>query len=378
MRVKFNVTSILVFNWRDVQNPNAGGAELYTQEIFSRLVKTFGFKVTLFTSMFEGAEPNVRIDGIEVIRRGGRYSVYGEAKAFYNQQKEEFDIVIDEINTRPFLTPKFVKASCPIVAIIHQLAREYWWYQTPFPINALGYYFLESYWLKNYVGIPTVTVSNSTFAELKDRGFSKLTIIQNGVSVTPLKSLPAKGKTFTAVFVGRLSKVKRPEDAIKAFLMANLGTDARLILVGDGELRAKLSRKYSRRTNVIFVGHVHQEAKEEIMEEAHIHIAPYIREGWGNTIMECAALGTPTIGYAVPGLVDSIIDKTTGFLVPKLDISALSERIGFARRSPDELERLAANGLDRARQFSWDKSAGAFRDLIENTLEGKGHLPRQN
>src|SRR5207302_1905108 len=63
---------ILIFNWQDIRNPLAGGAEVHLHEIFSRIAR-MGHEVTLFCSSFRGAEAEETIDGIRVIRRGGRH-----------------------------------------------------------------------------------------------------------------------------------------------------------------------------------------------------------------------------------------------------------------------------------------------------------------
>ena len=73
--------NILWFNWRDIRNPDAGGAEVFTHQVAKRLVK-MGFEVTLFTSKFEEAKRQEEIDGINVVRHGNRYSVYRKAKAY--------------------------------------------------------------------------------------------------------------------------------------------------------------------------------------------------------------------------------------------------------------------------------------------------------
>ncbi|MCJ7430836.1 glycosyltransferase, partial [Candidatus Bathyarchaeota archaeon] len=131
---------ILVFNWRCWLNPEMGGAEVFTREILKRWTEA-GHKVTLFTSSFKDGKGNEVVDGVDIIRDGGMYSVYWKAKEYYNKffSKQDYDIVIDEINTRPFLTPKFIRKGEKIVALIHQLAREYWFYETPFPISYFGY-----------------------------------------------------------------------------------------------------------------------------------------------------------------------------------------------------------------------------------------------
>ncbi len=69
------------------------------------------------------------------MRRGGRLGVYRAARRFWSSDgRGAFDVVVDEINTRPFLTPRWVRDT-PIVALIHQLAREIWFDETPFPVS---------------------------------------------------------------------------------------------------------------------------------------------------------------------------------------------------------------------------------------------------
>jgi len=153
---------ILWLNWKDLGNPAAGGAEVFTHEVCKRLLEYDGVdSITLFTSAFEGSREEELMDGVRIIRRGNKYSVYREAKKYYQKNDHQFDIVIDEINTKPFNTPSFVKGK-PIFAIIHQLAREFWFYETRFPLNYLGYYFLEKRWLSRYRNIMTITVSESS------------------------------------------------------------------------------------------------------------------------------------------------------------------------------------------------------------------------
>ena len=62
---------ILVINWQDIRNPLAGGAEVQFHEVFRRIAAA-GHSVTLYCSLFEGALNEEVLDGIRIIRRGGR------------------------------------------------------------------------------------------------------------------------------------------------------------------------------------------------------------------------------------------------------------------------------------------------------------------
>ena len=136
---------ILWFNWRDIRNPEAGGAEVYTHEIMRRLIKR-GYNMTLFTSRFKGCQLNETIDGVDIIREGNKYTVYKQAKKYLQTYSHHYDLIVDEINTVPFFVPKVVREK-PVIAVIHQLAREFWFYETKFPLNYIGYHYLEKKWL---------------------------------------------------------------------------------------------------------------------------------------------------------------------------------------------------------------------------------------
>jgi glycosyltransferase involved in cell wall biosynthesis len=221
-----------------------GGAEVFTHEIGKRWVKA-GHEVTLFTSEFPDCRHDEVLDGVRVVRSGGKYSVYSRAQKYYRRyfSKEDFDLIIDEVNTRPFFTPKFVNNGEKIVGLIHQLAREYWFYETPFPISYIGYYFLEDRWLRNYVDVPMVTVSESTRKDLLNLGFKKVFVVSEGLNFKPFDNVPKKENYPVAVYVGRLKQAKRPDHAVKAFRnVRNSIPEAELWIIGDGSFKGDLMR----------------------------------------------------------------------------------------------------------------------------------------
>lgn len=356
---------ILIMNWRDIKNPAAGGAELFTQEVAKRLVER-EYKATIFSSMFDGCQRKEIIENVEIVRSGRKYSVYNKAKNFYLKHENEYDLVIDEINTRPFLTPKYVKNK-PIVALIHQLAREYWLYETPFPISYVGYYFLEKNWLSKYVDTTTMTVSESTKRDLVKLGFTKVHVVTQGLSVKPLKKIPKKAEKPTILFVGRLKKAKFPGHAIKSFKMIKQKIpDAQLWIVGDGYLRKRLERNSCEET--IFFGKVSDELKFELMRKAHILVVPSIREGWGLVVTEANAFGTPAVAYNVPGLRDAVKNMETGILVPFSGIGELAESIMKLLADEKLLSNIQANALQWSKHFCWDKTAQEVDNIIRSAM----------
>ena len=117
--------SILIYNWRDLAHPNGGGAEVWTHKVASAWVR-FGHVVTIFCAGVDGHPEIEDIDGVRYVRRGNRHSVYRLARRYYRREcRGRFDLVIDEVNTRPFGCASWVRDT-PVVAVVHQLAREVW------------------------------------------------------------------------------------------------------------------------------------------------------------------------------------------------------------------------------------------------------------
>jgi len=348
-----------------------GGAEVFTYEIAKRWVES-GNEVTLFTSEFPNCKKEEEVDGVRIVRSGGKYQVFWNAKRHYRKyfSKEDYDVVVDEINTRPFFAPKFVNNGEKIVALIHQLAREYWFYETPFPISYIGYYFLEKRWLRDYVDVLTVTVSESTKQDLLELGFSRVFVVSEGLNVKPLKMIPEKEKYPIVVYVGRLKRAKRPDHAIKAFkIIKKTVPEAELWVIGDGPFKEDLEKMACE--GVRFFDNLNNFERRERIKKSWVLVNPSVREGWGLNIVEANALGVPAVAYSVHGLRDSIKDLETGLLTKAGDIVDLASRTVTILKNQMLRERLSRNALNHATEFSWDKTAEEFINIVKQRLDKK-------
>ena len=356
---------ILWLNWRCWLNPAMGGAEVFTREVAKRWVES-GHEVSLFTSQFSGSKSEEIVDGIDIVRAGGMFSVYRQAKKFYANRfrSQNFDVVIDEINTVPFFAPKFIRNNEKVMALIHQLAREYWFYEMPFPVNYLGYHFLENRWLKQYVDVPTVTVSESSRKDLADLGFKHVSIIPEGLNFEPLNVLPLKDSKPVVVFSGRLKRAKRPDHAIKAFeIVREKIPDAELWVFGDGPYRRNLER--ISRPGVSFFGNLENAQRRALLKKSWVLMVPGLREGWGLNIIEANALGLPAVAYDVPGLRDAVKGET-GLLAESGNIEDLASKTISILLDSSLREKLSLNALNYSKQFNWTKTADEFMKRINN------------
>jgi len=355
---------ILIFNWRCWLNPEMGGAEVFTREVAKRWVEA-GHEVTLFTSEFPNSKREEILDGVMVVRAGGKYSVYWKAKEYYGKRfsNENYDVVIDEINTRPFLTPKFVNGGEKIVALIHQLAREYWFYETPFPVSWIGYHFLEERWLRNYVDVPTVTVSESTRQDLIVLGFKVVFVVPEGLNFKPLDRVPEKEGHPVVAYVGRLTRAKRPDHTVKAFrIVKEKVSEAELWIIGDGYFRKDLEKIAT--GGVKFFGSLSNVERRELVKRAWVLVNSSVREGWGLNVLEANALGTSCVAYDVAGLRDSVKNDETGLLAGAGSIEDLADKIVTVLKDAALRQRLSVNSLDHSRRFRWDQCAEAFLKVI--------------
>ena len=109
--------------------------------------------------------------------------------------------------------------------------------------------------------------------------------------------------------------------------------------------------------------------KLKLIEKLNWIIAvPGVREGWGQVVTDANALGTPAVGYNIPGLRDSIKHGYNGLLVDD-NPKALAD--GMVKiLSDDKLrEKLSRNAIEWAKQFNWDRSAEEFERLIKTIVD---------
>jgi glycosyltransferase involved in cell wall biosynthesis/O-antigen/teichoic acid export membrane protein len=364
---------VLLVNWRDVEHPDAGGAETFAQEVGRRWVEQ-GHEVTLLSSGFPGGPPVAEIDGVRV-RRLGRLRT-GSFHALVQRELARvrgFDFVVESINTIPFLTPVWRRRLPPTIALVHQLAVDVWDAELPRPMAHVGRR-VERTLLQLYREAAVVAVSESTRADLVDLGFSNVRVVPPGLDEPPdVRDLP-KEPAPTFLFVGRLAANKRPTHAVAAFrtLKEKLPL-AQLWVVGSGPLEREL--RETAPPDVTFFGRVSREELFTRMARAHGLLVPSIREGWGLVVVEANSVGTPAVGYDIPGLRDSIRAGETGLLSPAGDVEALAGEACSLLADAERYGRMREAAIAWAGRFSWDATAMKLLDIA--ALEHSRHASMQ-
>lgn len=355
--------NLLVMNWQDRLNPQAGGAETHLHEVFGRLAAA-GNRVTLLVSGWPGAKPREIVDGMEVHRVGGRYTYNLTAPGYYRRvlRRRNFDLVVEDLNKVPLFTPFWVRQ--PLVLLVHHLFGETAFEEAPWTIAAATW-LLERPIGRVYRRVAVEAVSESTRNDLVSRGLpaESIVVIPNGVDLELYSPDPAEPKFEepTLLYLGRLKQYKRVDLILRALaLLRDEGVHARLIIAGQGDAADDLRRLRSElglEDRVEMPGFVGEELKRNYFRRAWIHLLTSPKEGWGITNLEAAACGTPTIASDSPGLRDSVVDGVTGYLVPHGDVRALADRIRELLEDTELRERLGEQAREFADGFSWDRAA---------------------
>ncbi|MBT8477366.1 MAG: glycosyltransferase family 4 protein [Gemmatimonadetes bacterium] len=366
---------ILVVNWQDRLNPEAGGAEVHLHEIFGRLVSR-GHEVTLLVSGWEAAPPEAIVDGMRVVRRGTRYSFPLHVRSGYRSitaNQEPFDVLVEDINKLPLFTP--VWTNLPVVGLVPHLFGSTAFQQESIPVAATVWA-AERLMPATYRNRNFVVISESTAADLAERGFQvdRIHVSYPGIDHAVFTPAPVRAQEPTVVYVGRLRRYKGIDLVIQAVaLLAAKGKGVRLLIVGQGDDAARLERiaeKLGLGNSVSFRGFVPEQEKVEILRSAWVNVYPSPKEGWGITNVEAAACGTPSVASDSPGLRESVLDGQTGFLVEHENVDAWARALERLVEDPGLRERMGAKALEHSGRFTWEATTEELEGILQMSASG--------
>ena len=369
---------ILLVNWQDIDNPQAGGAEIHLHEIFGRLAQR-GHEITLLCGGWRGAGLRAHIDGMDVHRVGIRQTFGALAYPYYRRTfaRGGWDLLLEDINKMPLYTPlwrarrsaalvphlfggtAFLELSAPLAAAV-------WISERP-----LG---------RVYRHVPFEAISESTRDDLVERGIPRenVAVIYPGVdteSYTP--NTNHRSPTPTFAYLGRLKKYKGVHHVIDAF--ARLAhRDATLEIAGAGDYRSaleQLAHSLDLGERVRFLGRISEPEKLALLRRAWGLVFASPKEGWGITNLEAAACATPVVASNSPGIRESVRHGETGFLVPHGDAAAMAAAIDRLAASRALVEQLGQNARRFAESFTWERAADETERHLTSIVAGMGGGP---
>jgi glycosyltransferase involved in cell wall biosynthesis len=356
--------------WRDLDDPEAGGSEVHAATV-AGLWAEAGIEVTMRTSEAPGLPRTIERDGYRVVRRGGRYLVFPQAAlAEMTGRAGPRDGLVEIWNGMPFLSPVWSRG--PRAVWLHHVHAEMWQMTLPEPLATMGRLFERRVAPPFYRRTPVVTLAESSRRELVDElGFPEERV---HVVAPGLDPRFGPGGTRSAsplvVAVGRLTPVKRFHLLIEALAEVKRDIPAlEAVIVGEGYERPLLEARVSELGAASWIqlpGRLDDADLVDLYRRAWLLAASSIREGWGMTITEAAACGTPAVATRISGHADALVDGVSGVLV---EPDRLAGALTHLLRDDAERLRLGKGAREHAEQLTWEATAiGTLRVLADEAL----------
>ncbi|MFF8955380.1 glycosyltransferase family 4 protein [Streptomyces sp. NPDC014894] len=345
---------IVFLSRRDLGNPAAGGSELLVDRLADGLSR-LGHQVTLVCG-----GPAARRD-YRVVSAGGDLGHFLRARRTLAQRVGDCDLLVEVCNGLPYLAPLWHRG--PTLCLVNHVHTDLWDMRfggrALAPAGRLGRR-LEHWALKEAQRHNLmVAVSPSTAGALRGIGVGedRIRVVHNGVA----EPGPPHPRSPTPLFLalGRLVEYKRIDLLLRLWERVRPVTGGRLVIVGDGPERARLERLAG--AGVEFAGHVTEAEKHRLLGSAWLLLHPSAVEGWGLVVTEAAIRSTPTVGFDVPGLRDSVEDGVSGVLARgESSFAAAWSSLALSEERRAVMGRAAR---ESASGYTWANTVRAFRDV---------------
>jgi len=364
---------ILLVNWQDRENPQAGGAEIHMHEIFGRLAAR-GHELRLLCGGWPDCPPRATLDGIDVYRVGTRQTFPFLAHRYYSRTLNHWaDVLVEDINKIPMYTTRWGAAKT--VALVPHLFGSTAFQEFPAPLAA-AVWVAERPLGRMYARVPFQAISQSTADDLVERGIPRASIevIYPGIdTVGYTPNMVERAATPTFAYLGRLKKYKGVHFVIRAFAEMAV-PNAILEIAGAGDYRPELeelARSLDLGARVRFLGRISESEKLALLRRAWALVFASPKEGWGITNLEAAACATPVVASNSPGIRESVRDGQTGFLVSHGDVRAMGAAMRRLAESRALVDQLGVAARSFAESFTWERAADETERHLRCIVAGK-------
>jgi phosphatidylinositol alpha 1,6-mannosyltransferase len=220
--------------------------------------------------------------------------------------------------------------------------------------------------------------SNSIIRELAEHGIANTELWSRGIDVSRFSPayrdadirarVGADDDTPVLLMVSRLVKEKNLADLVAAHaILKERGARYRLVLVGDGPIRAELERALP---DAYFAGHQTGEALARWYASGDVFVFPSTTETFGNVILEAHASGVPAVVVDSGGPPDLVEPGETGFIARSNDPADFAEKVGLLLADPAGRARMGAMAREQARQRDWSEVNGrllaSYRRVVQD------------
>jgi len=167
------------------------------------------------------------------------------------------------------------------------------------------------------------------------------------------------------VAVGRLVPVKRFDLLIEYFVEVRKKVPtAEFMIVGEGYLRTELEEliaAHGAQEWIRLPGRISDEALLDLYQKAWLVSSSSLREGWGMSLTEAAACGTPSVAVDIAGHRDAVKHGQSGLLVNE---DSMAATIAEVLLDEQQLGALRSGALEYAKTLTWDSAALRLFKLV--------------
>ena len=359
---------IAILAWRDLDDPEAGGSEVHASRIAS-IWGEAGIEVTMRTSYAPGRPQVSWRDGYRVIRKAGRYMVFPRA-AFSEMMgwHGASDGLVEIWNGMPFFSPLWARR--PTRHVAAPRARHDVGDDAAAAARAA----------RAHDGVPRGAAALPPHADRHAVGVVEAPSSSSGLGFAPgdVHVVPpgvdarfspggAKSTTPLVVAVGRLVPVKRFHVLLDALATCReRHPQLQAVIVGEGYEREHLEhvrRELGADDWVSLPGSVSDAELLDLYRRAWVVASASAHEGWGMTLTEAAACGTPAVATRIPGHEDAVGDGRSGILVDDAARVRRRARSGPRRRRPARAAR-RRRAATRAAELTWGATARGTLEVL--------------
>ncbi len=286
---------ILMFNWRDMHHPEAGGAEKYLVTVAEGLAAR-GHEVIFRTSGYPGALEDEVVGGVRYVRKGGRYGIYPRALAANLTRRYNADVVIDVQNGVPYLSPLTRRG--PVINLVHHVHKEQWPIVFGPRLSRAGWWLESRLAPRVYRRTDYIAVSDST----RQSSLASASMrIESGSSTTgrtrrrwtaPLAPRTPRSSFWVASF-RRSASSSRSRPWPGSFTRSRTSPSTSSGRAGGSLSSSARAEELGVEKYVTFHGHVSEAEKHHLLARAWVHALPSLKEGWGLVVVEAGVHGTP-------------------------------------------------------------------------------------
>ncbi|BBD73507.1 glycosyl transferase [Sulfodiicoccus acidiphilus] len=304
-----------------------------------------------------GGKREEELRGIHVVRRGNSLTLHLHSLLL----ARHYDVVLDSVaHAVPFLSNL---TNPRTVAKVHHVHQEVLAYELP-PYKAWPVRTAEKFCrLYSRVVVPSNATKEDAEKLLGVRE-EAITVIPDGIDHS--KFTPGEKGEPLVVWLHRLKRYKNPLDAIKAYRRAReMGLRARLVVAGGGDLEREVREEVGRTEGATYLGRVSDEEKRVLLRRAWLFLSTSFVEGWGLSVLEANASGTPALVYSVGSLKELVKDGVNGVKVSYGDVEGLARAMIHLFEDEVNLRRMWATSKEESLKYDWDITAERYYNYLK-------------